>query len=291
MLRADFLDKLKHLAAAVHATHANRSQGALWVPELGGAYNSGRPRVTDSFVSGFWYLDALGVLALAGTQVVCRQTLLGGSYALLELGAGPRASGAPEAAGGGGPRPRRLNSDFYGAALWRKLMGPRVLAVHLRADDEAEAVGREAQGAKERAAARAEAKAVAKAAVSLRLYASCTGTAAGLPAGAMTLLALNLRSAPRAPALPAPPRRPHRGDASPFRRAAQASPSPSPSPRCSRTMRQPSPTSPPLAAALRCPPKPRPRRRRRAAARGRSVPCAALSPVRRPRQSAPPPPF
>ena len=70
-------------------------------------------KVTDSFVSSFWYLDSLGVLALAGTQVVCRQTLLGGSYGLVELG------GPPEAAGGG-PPPRRLNSDLYAATLWRR---------------------------------------------------------------------------------------------------------------------------------------------------------------------------
>ena len=183
MLRADFLDKLKPLAAGVAAVHASLTSagGAVWVPELGGAYNSGRPRVTNSFVSGFWYLDALGVLALAGTQVVCRQTLLGGSYALLELG------GPPEA-GGGGPPPRRLNSDMYAATLWRKLMGPRVLSVHVRADedeDEAEAEGEGGGGAKadakadakERAAARVAAR---KTVLSLRL---CVARLAASPPG------------------------------------------------------------------------------------------------------------
>ena len=195
VLRADFLDKLKPLAAGVAAAHASLGSAgtAVWVPELGGAYNSGRPRVTDSFVSSFWYLDALGVLALAGTRVVCRQTLLGGSYGLVELG------GVPEA-GGGGPPPRRLNSDMYAAALWRRLMGPRVLSVFVKADEEeAAAVGAKGAGksananAKERAAARAAAR---KGVMALRLYAACTGTAAGLPAGSITLLALNLRSEP-----------------------------------------------------------------------------------------------
>ena len=58
----------------------------LWVTEMGGAFNSGRPGVTDSFVSTSWFADALALLALHGTRVVCRQTLLGGSYALLALG-------------------------------------------------------------------------------------------------------------------------------------------------------------------------------------------------------------
>ena len=190
VLRADFLDKLKPLAAGVAAAHASLASAGtgVWVPELGGAYNSGRPKVTDSFVSSFWYLDSLGVLALAGTQVVCRQTLLGGSYGLVELG------GPPEA-GGGGPPPRRLNSDMYAATLWRRLMGPRVLSVHVRADEveEGSKGGEKAGNAKERAAARAAAR---KGVLSLRLYASCTGTAAGLPAGSITLLALNLRSEP-----------------------------------------------------------------------------------------------
>jgi len=35
----------------------------LWVGEAGGAYNSGAPNVTDGFVSAFWYLDNMALLA------------------------------------------------------------------------------------------------------------------------------------------------------------------------------------------------------------------------------------
>ena len=72
-------------------------------------------------------------------------------------------------------------------------MGPRVLSVHVRAEDEEERATGGRGNAKERAAARAAAR---KGVLSLRLYAACTATAAGLPAGSVTLLALNLRSEP-----------------------------------------------------------------------------------------------
>ena len=51
----------------------------LWVGEAGGAYNSGAPNVTDGFVSAFWYLDNMALLATTGYKAFCRQTLLGGN--------------------------------------------------------------------------------------------------------------------------------------------------------------------------------------------------------------------
>lgn len=196
--RPDFLDKLKPLAASARRladAPASASGGganasaaapstapsarapsarALWVTEMGGAYNSGRPGVTDAFASSFWYLDALGVLSLHGTSVVCRQTLLGGSYGLLALGGrpadrpgdsqGPGAKVTPEASG---PPVRRVNPDFWAAALWRRLMGRTVLSARVQA----------AEGSSRH----------------LRAYAACTAAAAGAPAGAVSLLVLNLR--------------------------------------------------------------------------------------------------
>ena len=35
------------------------SRYRLWVTEMGGAYNSGRPGVTDAFPAVFWFADAL----------------------------------------------------------------------------------------------------------------------------------------------------------------------------------------------------------------------------------------
>ena len=85
IMRPGFLEKLSIIAEKVQRGLVS-APAKLWVSEMGGAYNSGAPGVTDSFASTFWYADALGTLALHGTRVVCRQTLLGGSYALLALG-------------------------------------------------------------------------------------------------------------------------------------------------------------------------------------------------------------
>ncbi|XP_012836330.1 PREDICTED: heparanase-like protein 3 [Erythranthe guttata] len=55
-----------------------------WVSESGGAYNSGRDGVTNTFVFSFWYLDILGMAETYDTKVFCRQTLVGGYYSLLD---------------------------------------------------------------------------------------------------------------------------------------------------------------------------------------------------------------
>ncbi|KAL0358365.1 UNVERIFIED_CONTAM: Heparanase-like protein 3 [Sesamum angustifolium] len=63
-----------------------RSSGtsaAAWVGESGGAYNSGRNRVTNAFVFSFWYLDQLGLASTYNTKTYCRQSLIGGNYGLL----------------------------------------------------------------------------------------------------------------------------------------------------------------------------------------------------------------
>ena len=80
--------------------------------EAGGAYNSGRPGVTDSFVSSFWYLDGFGILSEKGHSSFCRQTLVGGNYGLLQ--------NTPE---------HEPNPDYYATLLWQRLMGRSVLGV------------------------------------------------------------------------------------------------------------------------------------------------------------------
>eukprot|EP00959_Pyramimonas_sp_CCMP1952_P375990 7875027-Pyramimonas_sp.AAC.1 len=41
----------------------------VWAGEAGGAYNSGRQGVTDTFASSFWYLNEMGTAAQLGHQV------------------------------------------------------------------------------------------------------------------------------------------------------------------------------------------------------------------------------
>uniref|UniRef100_A0A151UHP3 Heparanase-like protein 2 n=1 Tax=Cajanus cajan TaxID=3821 RepID=A0A151UHP3_CAJCA len=84
---------------------------APWVGEAGGAYNSGSKDVSHTFVNGFWYLDQLGMTSTLNHKVYCRQTLVGGNYGLLNT-----TSFIP-------------NPDYYGALLWHRLMGSKVLSV------------------------------------------------------------------------------------------------------------------------------------------------------------------
>lgn len=84
--------------------------GELWVGETAMAWHSGRENVTDSYLSGPWYINALGWLARTH-KVHCRQTLLGGSYGLID-----HFSLLP-------------NPDYFTALVWKATMGTKVLQV------------------------------------------------------------------------------------------------------------------------------------------------------------------
>ncbi|KAL2479553.1 Heparanase-like protein 3 [Abeliophyllum distichum] len=83
-----------------------------WVGESGGAYNSGRNHVSNTFVYSFWYLDQLGMASVYDTKTYCRQTLIGGNYGLLNT-----TTFVP-------------NPDYYSALLWHRLMGSNVLSTN-----------------------------------------------------------------------------------------------------------------------------------------------------------------
>ena len=97
----------------------NRTGGAaeVAVSETGGAYNSAQRGTTDAFASCFWWADLLGSLAKHEHAMGCRQALVGGRYALVDLTAGRRG----------------LAPDFYLLLLWRQLMSPKVLRVRASA--------------------------------------------------------------------------------------------------------------------------------------------------------------
>ncbi|PTQ26793.1 hypothetical protein MARPO_0364s0001 [Marchantia polymorpha] len=84
-----------------------------WIGESGGIYRSGRHGVSDTFIDAFWYLDELGTASLFNTKVFCRQSFVGGNYGLLD-----RSTFEPY-------------PDYYGALLWRRLMGDRALFVSM----------------------------------------------------------------------------------------------------------------------------------------------------------------
>ncbi|XP_043517824.1 heparanase-like [Frieseomelitta varia] len=65
---------------------AIKSSGELipmWLSETSTAYGGGAPELSDRFVAGFLWLDKLGYSAIAGLNVVTRQSLFGGNYAMI----------------------------------------------------------------------------------------------------------------------------------------------------------------------------------------------------------------
>ncbi|TYH52311.1 hypothetical protein ES332_D09G018100v1 [Gossypium tomentosum] len=88
-----------------------KPQSGAWVSESGGALHGGAKDLSPTFADGFWYLDQLEMASTYNQKVFCRQTLIGGNYALLNT-----TTSIP-------------NPDYYGALLWHRLMGSTVLAV------------------------------------------------------------------------------------------------------------------------------------------------------------------
>lgn len=84
-----------------------------WLGETSSAACGGEPGVSNTFASTFFWLDQLGYMATYNQQIVARQTLAGGTYALLP---GPGANVAP-------------SPDYYASVLWKRLMGTTVLDV------------------------------------------------------------------------------------------------------------------------------------------------------------------
>lgn len=84
----------------------------IWLGETSDAYNSGTKNVSDRFVSGFLWMEKLGLSAAMGLKVVLRQTLYGGNYALLDVDLNP-------------------NPDYWLSWLHKKFVGQLVFAVTL----------------------------------------------------------------------------------------------------------------------------------------------------------------
>jgi heparanase 1 len=139
-------------ALAFHKTLRDRFMPGkpVWLTETADAACGGNPWAV-SFVDTFRYLDQLGRLAKAGVQVVMHNTLAASDYGMLD-------ERTLE------PRPK-----YWGALLWRRLMGTTVLDAGVPI------------------------------AIGLHIYAHCQR---GTPGGVSLLVINNDRSAPRALMLP-----------------------------------------------------------------------------------------
>ncbi|BFM51428.1 glycoside hydrolase [Marinomonas sp. THO17] len=90
-----------------HQAHAE-----IWTGESGSAQCGGQTKLSDRFISSFWWADQLGRGAKLGQKVMIRQSLIGGDYALINR------------------QTLKPNPDFWVSWLWQKLMGNQVYQVH-----------------------------------------------------------------------------------------------------------------------------------------------------------------
>ncbi|XP_072019762.1 heparanase-like [Amphiura filiformis] len=117
-INADIMDSLKKEIEEV-AKYIQASRPYLpksWIGETAGAYNSGAPGLSNTFVGGFLWLDKLGLSAANGVDLVIRQTFFGGYYGLLDKNSNP-------------------TPVFWLSVLYKQLVGPIVLNVSSTSPD------------------------------------------------------------------------------------------------------------------------------------------------------------
>nr|XP_039270344.1 heparanase-like isoform X1 [Styela clava] len=103
----ELLPQLKHVKEIV-----NRQSPDLpvWIGETSSSYGGGAKGLSDTYVAGFMWLDKLGLSASNGIDIVFRQTLVEGNYALLDDNFDPRP-------------------DYWLTLLYKTLVGTQVLNV------------------------------------------------------------------------------------------------------------------------------------------------------------------
>ncbi|XP_050308161.1 heparanase-like [Anthonomus grandis grandis] len=87
----------------------------LWIGETADAWHGGAPNLTDRYIGSFLWLDKLGLSAKMGIDVVVRQSIFNGHYALMNDSYYP-------------------NPDWWLSILYKTLVSPKVLATTSEGD-------------------------------------------------------------------------------------------------------------------------------------------------------------
>ncbi|XP_015273404.1 PREDICTED: heparanase [Gekko japonicus] len=121
--REDFLspDVLDTFIADVQAVQqivdATVPGKKVWLGETSSAYGGGAPRLSNTYLAGFMWLDKLGLSAKLGIDVVMRQVFFGaGTYHLVDASFEPLP-------------------DYWLSLLYKKLVGTKVLDISLTGED------------------------------------------------------------------------------------------------------------------------------------------------------------
>ncbi|XP_069636976.1 heparanase isoform X2 [Haliaeetus albicilla] len=110
-----FATAVREVLEIVGGTVPNKK---VWLGETSSAYGGGAPRLSNTYVAGFMWLDKLGLSARQGIDVVMRQVFFGaGTYHLVDANFEPLP-------------------DYWLSLLYKKLVGTKVLQVSLAGADE-----------------------------------------------------------------------------------------------------------------------------------------------------------
>lgn len=118
--------------AAIQAVGA--AEGVeVWVGEAGGHSGGGILGFTNAYAGGRWYLASLGLHALRGVSVFCRQDLLGGNYGVI---ADNFPWNVPLNASAEAMRDATPLPDYWSSLLWKRLMGRKVFKANVANNDD-----------------------------------------------------------------------------------------------------------------------------------------------------------
>ena len=105
------LNAFKYQVMKINKIVAQSQTGKpVWLGETGSSWGGGILGVSNVYAASFMFLDKLGLAAFFCNQVVIRQSLIGGNYALLDDDFTPRP-------------------DYWAALIHKKLAGRKVLEV------------------------------------------------------------------------------------------------------------------------------------------------------------------